>query len=392
MGGIPLPGIPPVRLMGQWCLQSAFNEKILRATPLSAVARLRSTRETQRPAIIVLTAVGGVGLGAALLDPGDAWIFLILPIAILCSASWEAVRAACYASRSPLLAVLGNALFAVLQVSGTAAAVWLGELALVWVSWAVGAGVASWTVGRQLLRRDPLGRVERNSFQVRYAVDSVIGSGAGQVALLGAAAVLSENFVGAVRGATLLLGPIALGVAASRLVLVPVYARAPAPLLWVRTVVALSIVAVMWSWALTHALPWLGQSLLGETWPRTHQVFALVTCGFVAQTIFDTAFAYGRARSLDRACTASRLLSAASTCVVLAAMFVRPGDAVFLVLTAVLTATSAAPMLYALLGDLIGRPRPDGRLAAEEASGLLPGDDPCDERAARRLSALSQPR
>jgi hypothetical protein len=343
-------------LTAQWALQSGFNERVLRSEPERALPLLRGTRRVQRPVGVALAMLAAVGVAASVWDPRVAWTYLPVPLVILCSASWEAVRAACYVHRRPLFSLLGNGIFALVQVAGTAVAVTLhAGLGVVWLAWACGAGLASYVVGGILLRGQERPESAANRFRVRYAVDSVMGSGSAQLSLAGGALILGAGFVGSVRGASLLLGPVALVVAASRLVLVPRYARGPAPSLWFRTALALAIAGLFWGLGFGLLFPELGGVLLGDTWPETRRVLGLVACGFMAQTIFDTAFAYGRARRFDQACTRARLIVAASTVLILGSLFLDPRPVVFLTLMPLLTMVAATPILRAILGDSLDR-------------------------------------
>jgi hypothetical protein len=343
-------------LTAQWALQSGFNERVLRSRTDQALPLLRGTRRAQRPVAVGLAMLAAVGVVASVWDPGIAWTYLPVPLVVLCCASWETVRSACYVHRQPWFSLLGNGIFALVQVAGTASAVVLDAgLGVVWLAWACGAGLASYIVGGILLRGQERPESTVNRFRVRYAVDSVMGSGAAQLSLAGGSLILGAGFVGSVRGASLLLGPVALVVAASRLVLVPRYARGPAPRLWFRTALAVAIAGLFWGLGFHLLLPELGGVLLGDTWPETRRVLLLVTCGFMAQTVFDTAFAYGRARHFDRACTRARLVVAVSAVLTLSSLFLDPRPVVFLTLMPLLTMIAATPILRAILGDCLDR-------------------------------------
>jgi O-antigen/teichoic acid export membrane protein len=229
------------------------------------------------------------------------------------------------ASRRPQLAALNDlvwllalsALFAIaVHADASTAAPYVAV-------WSAAAGCAA-VVGMVFARTWPRGRGAMHwlrlhaDLNVRFAVESLMISGAPQVVLLVVAAVSGYSEAGGLRGAIVLLGPVILLATGAAIATVPEGVRLKdRNLARLRPVVCLvaallSVVVVVWSAAVSGLPDRAGEALLGPTWHLAQEItFPL------GLAVAGTAASVGLAAGLRSLAAARRSLRATVPAVLL---------------------------------------------------------------------------
>jgi hypothetical protein len=252
-----------------------------------SVVDQREEAGTAAATAILFGAVLGVLLVAAAFVAGSPLRPSLLAFGIgLPFLLWQdSYRYQFVASRRPQLAALNDlvwllvlgVLFAVAVRAGASTpspyvAAWSAAAACAAV---VGMGYArAWPRGRGALHWLRL----HADLNWRFAVEFVMISGAPQLVLLALAAVSGYAEAGGLRGAIVLLGPVILLAAGVVIATVPegvrLKQRHPARLRRVvcLVAVALSVVVVVWSAAVSQLPDRIGEALLGSTWTLAQEV------------------------------------------------------------------------------------------------------------------------
>jgi len=367
----------------QWTLQAGTNDNILRSAPESALGLLRHT--LRRDSRVLVPAAGAAGAAAVVaLSCGDNawWGVATAPFAVAALVSLDSVKSAAYALSKPLASLYSTVTFSLLQVGATIAAVRSDAPSALWTGWGLAACLGLLVGYRALIRSERVRTSTPNPFRVRYASETLLNSGSSQISSALSGTWLGLEFVGALRAAQTLYGPVAVLSAASRLVLVPQYRRRPSRLVWLASTSPLLAVTLVWSLAVGSLPERLGVQILGATWASAVELAPALAVFYLAQILFDSAFVFCRSNSLDRTCTRSRLLQAGGQLLALVLGAGVLGSATAFVLTsAASTLLAAVPCVHAIWG--YGRSNPGHRPGE---AGSVPERAPKSARSAAPAS------
>ncbi|MGY1856597.1 hypothetical protein [Modestobacter sp. SYSU DS0290] len=227
------------------------------------------------------------------------------------------------------------------------------------------AGVIGLLAGRAFVRdvrRQPRPTVTPGKIlSVRYAAESLAVSGSSQIAQLVAVQLLGVGFAAGLRGASLVLGPIALALQMSRFILIPSFSRlAPrrGRRLAQRSAGGLFFLTLLIGVAVYAGLHHFGHVLLGESADIAQLFFPIVAMMYASQTAYSIMFYFHRAQQQDTIVSFARVLQVAILVVGSVAMLTLTQELGFLIVLALSPTAAAAVMLIARprLSQVVTRP------------------------------------
>ena len=193
------------------------------------------------------------------------------------------------------------------------------------VAWGVAGALAAvfGCLQLRLLPLDPRGAIswlaQQRDLGVRYLIENVAISSAGQLRMYGLGAIAGLGAVGAVRGAQLLLGPFLMVLMGMSLVAVPeaarVLRRSPRrlPLFCIALGGTQALGALLWGVALLLVVPErVGSSLLGPVWPLAAALIVPTTLVVVHGSLSDGAFVGLRAMGAAPRSLKAQLMAASA--------------------------------------------------------------------------------
>lgn len=250
-----------------------------------------------RAAVVVVaaSALGVGGVTAVVLSSADgstaralAMLGLVLPIVLtqdILRYCFSALRLAHAALIGDILRLVAVVAVLGVQPEGSSA----GTLVL---GWGLSAFPAVLFGVVFLLRRPVDGRLDvapllrGNSLGRRFVTEYAVGNAASQVSVVTLGVVADKLAVGALRGATTLLGPLNVLFNATTAFGPPQLARLPSARRVVRATsfvaVVLGAVAVTWTGVLLLLPEAVGREILGDTWESAHQILVPVGAQYLA--------------------------------------------------------------------------------------------------------------
>ncbi|MEY2423062.1 MAG: hypothetical protein QOI95_3129 [Acidimicrobiaceae bacterium] len=302
----------------------ATDPLVVRYSTTAGVDR-RPVRAALGTALVIGGALGALGAIAGLLVGGHLATTLVITGLVLPGLLLQdALRYAAFAEGRPSMAARNDALWLLLLVVafvGPARDVSTAAACL--VGWGLSGAVAGLStiammrIGPSLVVAAAWLRDHRD-LGPRFAIEFVLTSGGFQLVLFATASIAGYADAGALRGSSVLLGPVTVLSAGAMAAAVPELVRArQRSSANVRTAVmllagGLAVVTAAWG-VVARLLPdRVGEALLGDTWPAARSI--MIPLGIAAA---GNAAATGFAIGLRSLAAARRSLAAAAPAVVL---------------------------------------------------------------------------
>jgi O-antigen/teichoic acid export membrane protein len=311
-----------VYIVALWVTRSLVGEPFtIRYTGSTAIERGRAGRQAVGAAIFIACLIGVPLAAPALLVDSWSVALVVMGLSMPALLAQDTYRYVLIASGKVRAAALNDAFWLAAQLPAVAWILW-NDAPVEWLLAAFGLGAAAAAAlgalqsgVRPSPAAGPVWLRSTASLGLPFLVELLGVYGAGQLALLGLAAIGEVGAVGRLRAALLLLSPVTVLCAGLFLVGAPeavrIRNRNPRELERFLMVLSLSAIAVTaWAGALFLIPDRLGRLILGGNWLRGTEVLAPVALMTVA-TIFVMAGMLGlRAIDAVRATLPRRLLAA----------------------------------------------------------------------------------
>jgi hypothetical protein len=192
---------------------------------------------------------------------------------------------------------------------------------------------------------------EERTFSSRYALESVVVTGGGQITQLVVSGLLGLTFAAGIRGAQLFFGPLALLLQTSRLILVPRFAKEDAhnqQKIAAMASAALSLGVILWSLLLLPMYTFLGPRILGQSSGAAEKLLVPMAAVYVAQSIYYTHFFVARAQGHDRTTSQARLVQMVSLATGTALACILHSGIAYVAAMAIASLAAAFPIIHSM--------------------------------------------